>query len=298
MLRFRPGWRIGRPSFGWPALGALGPPRAAVPVLWALISALWIGISSAAPELIWQGLKIALAHPTWADLVSAVLIGLILAFFIEPVIERARELLRRGSWSHAFDGRSHHALFAASLSFAFAVISVGLHDAMLAIISDKGFEYNGNSGLTAGLALTAEWAFVPVAITLAWHAAGDRLLAVPLGILAAASPVIAMWPFGWPIATVITTAVPCLAILGLGYVQMGREPRQEAFARTALRLLIVAAIWLPIARLIDVATAQNGQFYGWSDVLVDARFYIGWAVGLALVPVPVDSQSRAERMAP
>ncbi len=297
MLRFRPRSRLAW-RFGWPALGSFGPPQAAVPVLWALISALWIGIASAAPELIWQGMKIALARPTWADLVSAVLIGLILTFFIEPVMERARDLLNRPSLPRAFDGRSHRALFGAILSFVFAIVSVGLHDAMIALISNQGFQYNGNSGLTVGIRVTAEWAFVPVAIALAWHAAGDRRLAVPLGIFAAASPVVAAWLFAWPVATVITTAVPCLAILGLGYGQMRREPEQEAFARSAFRLLIVAAIWLPVALLIDRLGAYRGQFYGLTDFLVDARFYIGWAIGLALVPAPVDARSRAERMAP
>jgi len=120
---------------------------------------------------------------------------------------------------------------------------------------------------------------------------------VPLGIFAAASAIVG-WLFGWPVATVITMAVPCLAILGLGDGRMRREPEQEAFARSAFRLLLVAAVWLPIELLIDTLGAYHGPFYSLTNFLVDARFYIGWAIGLALVPSPVDAVTRAGRVAP
>jgi len=71
-------------------------------------------------------------------------------------MERARDLLNRPSHPKALDGRSHRALFGAILSFVFAIISVGLHDAMIALISDQGFQYSEASGLTAGIRVTAE----------------------------------------------------------------------------------------------------------------------------------------------
>ncbi len=276
---------------------SLGPPRAAVPVLWALISALWIGISSAAPELIWQGLKIALAHPSWADLVSAVLIGLVLAFFIEPVMESARALLNRSRPFEPLD-RPHHALYGAVLSFMFAIVSVGLHDAVIALISGGDRQHVGDSALTAGIRLTAAWAAVPIAVTLAWHGVGDRRVAWPLGILGAVSPVVAGWLFGWPAATIVTTEVPTLALLGLGYRELRRPPHERAFVRCGVRVLAVALVWLPVARAIDAFGGHVGQFYGWTDFFVDARFYVGWALGLALVPLPVESASHAERATP
>jgi hypothetical protein len=270
-----------------------------VPVLWALISALWVGISSAAPELIWQGLKIALKNPSWADLVSALLIGLVLAFFIEPVMERARELLHRRRY-HTMIGpdHMHTALFGAALSFVFAIISVLLHDAMIALISGEGPQHAGNSALTAGVSLAAAWALVPLAVTLAWHGFSDRRLAVPLGIAAVASPVIAAVLFAWPLATIITTEMPCVLILAAGYRELRRPPRSAAFVRCALWILPIAAMWLPIAYVIDVLCHYHGQFYGLTDLFVDARFYIGWAVGLALVPLPVDAASHAEHAMP
>lgn len=280
----------------WPALG---PPEAAAPVLWALISALWVGISSAAPELIWQGLKIALRHPSWADLVSAILIGLVLAFFIEPVMERVRALLHRGKPRVRLSAeRAHDALFATSLSFVFAIISVLLHDAMIALIAGEDATGKSSSALTAGISLTAAWALVPIAVTLAWHGAGNRRVAAPLAVLAVASPIIAGLLFAWPLATIITTEVPTLLILGAGYRELRRPPRSRAFARSAFWLLPIAAIWLPIALLIDALGGYGGQFYGITDFLVDARFYIGWAVGVALVPLPIDAPSHAADASP
>ena len=61
----------------------------------ALISALWIAICAAAPEFIWQGFWIALGHLSSADLVSALLIGVILAFFVDPLMGQLQDLLRR-----------------------------------------------------------------------------------------------------------------------------------------------------------------------------------------------------------
>jgi len=272
------------------------PPPGSSPVAasaaWALISALWIGISAAAIELIWRGLAIALQHPRWADLVSAILIGLILAFFVEPVMERARAMLRRAHPAGTAESRTQQILYGAALSFVFAVISVGLHDAMLALIGG-GPQRTGDAALLEGLRLTASWAAVPVAVTLAWHGIDHPRLAMPLGILAAASPVLVGIAFAWPLATMITTEVPTLAILALGYREMRRAPRRDAFLRCAWRVALVAAVWLPIALLIDIAGNDAGSFYGMEDFLVDARFYIGWALGLALVPLPSEEPSHA-----
>jgi hypothetical protein len=57
-----------------------------------LITSLWVAICAVAPEFIWQGMRTAYEHPDWSDLLSALLIGLILAFFVEPATERIRDL--------------------------------------------------------------------------------------------------------------------------------------------------------------------------------------------------------------
>jgi len=48
-------------------------------VLSVLICAFWVSICAAAPEFIWQGLLLALDHVDTAELLGALLIGLVLA---------------------------------------------------------------------------------------------------------------------------------------------------------------------------------------------------------------------------
>jgi hypothetical protein len=283
-----------------PAGLAAGPAPGAAAMIWALIAATWIGICAAAPELIWRGLGLAFEHPSWADLVAAVLIGSILAFFIEPVLERAREMLHRARHPEPSPPQSHHTLFAIILSFVAAMISVGLHDGMIALLNGgHGAAGNGDKpGLLAAVLLTVEWAIVPFAITLAWRGATWRGLAVPLGLLGAASPFIGGWLFDWGWPTTITTAVPALAILAAGYVMVVRRPGPRALAACALPLAAIAIVWMPIALLIDTLHSEPGQFYGMPDFLIDVRFYIGWGLGLLLVPAPADHATRAKGMAP
>src|SRR5271167_5028431 len=84
----------------------------------ALISALWIVICAAAPEFIWQGLRIGLGHFTRADLLSALFLGLILAFFVDPLMRRIGDLF--GYEPHRDAPEPRNALFTASLSLSFA----------------------------------------------------------------------------------------------------------------------------------------------------------------------------------
>src|ERR1700722_16462930 len=79
----------------------------------ALVAALWVAICAAAPELIWQGLRIAASHLTGAVLAEALLLGVILAFFVEPLMRRVHVLLQ-GSQLHA-ESEPGHPLFGASL---------------------------------------------------------------------------------------------------------------------------------------------------------------------------------------
>ena len=121
----------------------------------ALIAAVWISICAAAPEFIWEGFRLALGHVSRTDLLAALLIGLVLAFFVEPVMEHARLLLARLQHPQHVDHRQHDALFAAGLALAFALTSICLHEAMTAYISARG---SRDAGLAAGVELTVSWA--------------------------------------------------------------------------------------------------------------------------------------------
>jgi hypothetical protein len=73
----------------------------------ALIVAFWVAICAAAPEVIWQGLRIAAGHLTRADLLSALLLGLILAFFVEPLLRRIGDFFGPSRPTAAEEGRTH-----------------------------------------------------------------------------------------------------------------------------------------------------------------------------------------------
>jgi hypothetical protein len=248
----------------------------------SLIAALWVAICAAAPEFIWQGLQIAFSEPIWTWLPSALLVGMILAFFVEPMMQYLRGYLVDRARYPRLRKRTPNALFAASLAFAFAIVSICLHDALIAFVSaghgDK------NAGLLAAFALVIAWAIGPFAVTIAWLGARCRWLAIPLGIAGVAAPLVAEWLFAWPVVSVISTAVPSVAILGLGY----RQNIPENPARGARLVLAVGAVWLATALLIQAAAKvlhfQSFQFYDAPSFWMDVRFYIGWALGLLLAP--------------
>jgi hypothetical protein len=184
----------------------------------AVISALWVAICSAAPEFIWQGLRIGLRHFSRADLFSGLLLGVILAFFVEPLIRQTENLLGPGSRHVTHEPRDP--IFTAALSLAFALVSVCVHDAMISFVSGHGVADMQGSGLQAAIELTTAWSIVPFAITLAWSSARSRWFRVPIGVIAAVSVGIAGWLFSWSAQEVITTTIPCTR---LGY-RFGTRP--------------------------------------------------------------------------
>jgi hypothetical protein len=257
----------------------------------ALIVAAWIAICGAAPEFIWQGLRIALSHPSWADLASALLIGLVLAFFVEPAIESIRVALHRTPHDGSTDSRRRNALFTAGLGLAFALTSVCLHDAMTSFVSGRSAEHAGaDSGLAAGVMLVTAWSIVPFAVALAWLSMRQGWFAIPMGIIAGASSCLAGWLFVWSTQAVITTTIPCLAILALGYRQLLRHPGRRGLTHCAHGVALVAAVWLAIALLADAVLAfshfDRFGLYNASRFWMDVRFYLGWTLGLMLVPSP------------
>lgn len=255
----------------------------------AIVAALWVAVCAAAPEFIWQGLRIAVGHFSGADLAAALLLGAVLAFFVEPAMRRLHDLVARERRREAHERGKP--LFAAGLGLAFALVSVAVHDALVAFISARGHGHAGpGSGLEAAILLAAAWAIVPAAVAIAWLAAHRRWLKVPLGLLAAASAGIAGWLFAWSRLEVIATAIPCVVILGLGYRRVASGTPGGAFARCAPVVAGVAAVWLAAAVLLDILLSSTGfagpRLYPAADFWVDARFYLGWTLGLMLAPTP------------
>ncbi len=257
----------------------------------AVTVSLWIAICAAAPEIIWQGFQASRVELSWTELGAALLAGMILAFFVEPLIELFREFVERAQ-HRPVHRRSSNVLFAASLALAFAMASVFLHKAMITYISGDEGGAHASDALANGLGLTAAWAIGPFTITLAWLSRERRAFAGPLCALAMLSPLIAGWLFSWDAISVISTAIPALTILGLGYWQ-GDSPRLRHHAGM---VLWVAAAWLLAALGIDEILGRLGlarfDLYDPPSFWVDARFYLGWALGLLIAPPPHEAASK------
>lgn len=272
--------------------------RAALAGVAVVLCAFWVSICAAAPEFIWQGLHLALGHLTRTDLLAALLVGLVLAFFVEPVMERIRHLLSRQSHRQHVAFRAHDALFTTGLSLAFALTSVCLHEAMTAFASGRGSELSGaEAGLAAGIELTTSWAIVPFAITVAWLTVRPRWLAVPTGAAAAAS-CLTGWLFDWPLESVIATTIPCLIILALGYRRVLRTPSHRVLVRCARSVALVGTSWLVFAAVFDAVAPLlhlgHVELYDAPSFWMDVRFYVGWTVGLALAPSPYRQVVRSD----
>jgi hypothetical protein len=199
-------------------------------------------------------------------------------------MERLRSLPREGA------GRREPgtALFTAALSLVFALASIGLHDAMTAFVS--AHESAAHGGFADAIALTLAWAIVPFAVTLAWLCRPITWLAIPVGVVGAVSSGIAGCLFAWSPRAVVTTAIPSLVILGLGYRQAGGSPKQHGFIPHACHVVWVAAAWLAAASLLDLVLGVFGldqfKLYNRPGFWVDVKFYLGWSLGLLLSPSP------------
>jgi hypothetical protein len=253
-----------------------------------LVTSFSIAICAAAPEFIWRGMLIALTQPHWLDLMSALLIGLNLAFFIEPAMGRLRDLIYREEPREPAKSNPFDIFFTASLGLAFALASVCLHDAMSAFVSQSGT--TDTPGLRTAVLLIADWAIVPFAIALAWQSIGCLPCAIVTGIIAAASPFMAGWLFAWSARDVITTAIPCLLILALGYRRILGKQKPSFQARHAPIVALVAASWLILALLVDVGLGffhgKHLRLYDASRFFIDLRFYFGWTAGLVFTRFP------------
>jgi hypothetical protein len=254
-----------------------------------LVTSFSIAICAASPEFIWRGMRIALTQPHWLDLLSALLIGLNLAFFIEPAMRRLHHLIYREASREPAKSNPLDIFFTASLGLAFALASVCLHDAMSAFVSQSGA--TDIPGLRTPLLLIVDWAIVPFAVALAWQSVKCSLCAIVTGIVAAASPFIAGWLFGWSARDVITTAIPCLLVLALGYRRVPGKSKFRFLARHASIVALVALSWLIAALLVDIGLgvfhAKHLRLYNLSRFFIDLRFYFGWVAGLVFAGIPV-----------
>jgi hypothetical protein len=248
----------------------------------ALSASLWIAICAAAPEFLWQGFWATVHHFSRADLLAALLIGLVLAFFVEPLLDSIRRLIGPHGATEHREPRS--AVFTVFLSMAFALVSVCLHDALTAFVAGRA----PDTGIDIAVTLTIGWAIVPGSATVAWLSRGHRFVAIATGAFAVLSPFLAAWLFSWSPASAISTAIPTLFIVLFGY--SGR-PGRQGFTSSAFRLGTIAVLWLAIADASDAVI----HLYTGERLWIDFRFYMGWILGLLLAPYPYHALNEHRR---
>jgi hypothetical protein len=286
---FAPTASVVRPS----VLKRAGP--AALAGMSTAVSALSIAICAAAMELLWQGLLLVSHHISRVDVLSSLLVGLVLAFLVDPLMDRIRQAL---PWHRRHEAASpsseRNPLFTMCIGIAFAFVSVCLHSALTSFVAGpQGHGSADFEALGAAVTLTTAWAFVPFFVTLAWVGAENRWTKVPLGFVATISPLFAGWLFSWAWQNVVITALPCIPILFLGYRHALKERRHRGFSPYARTVICVATIWLAATALVQsvlhLLAIDPFGFNSHLEFWIDARFYVGWTLGLVMTPFPFHS---------
>ena len=218
-----------------------------------------------------------------AEAYSALFIGTLFAFFVEPVVERPKA----GRWRLAPE-HTRGLLLGALVSLAFGVVVVCLHEAMAAYLG-SGHAVDGakRASLAQAIDQVREWASIPAAVTAAWFAAGtSRRLALPAAGLACAWIVAVGFVYDWGWRVVATTAAPCCLIALLGTRAVLRRWDMSTFPALAKLTACVAGGWLVLAWLTETGArlvgSQGFQLYTPDAFYDDLRFYLGWSLGLSV----------------
>jgi hypothetical protein len=253
--------------------------------------AVWVSVCAAAPEFIWQGLLELIGHFSLETALSIVLVGLILAVFIEPILVRARV----GRW-HPEHRSKRSLLFTAPIAFVFGVVAVGLHECMTAYLGAAGEGHGaGREGMIRAAGLILEWACIPLAVTMAWFGArldgrGKYVAAAVAAVWVVAAGLL----YGWPAPGIYMTFIPCLALIPMGQIYVLRGWHENTFQNLAIGLAGGTGLFLLATLVLQSALPWLGfaevRLYAPGDFGESFRFYLGWALGLALAPNPVSTR--------
>jgi hypothetical protein len=251
----------------------------------AFFFASWVAVCSASPELIWQGFLTVLHHFDQTTVGSALLVGAVVAFFVEPLTERLRA--RRIKLTHKHKTTTH-ATFAA---FGFAVLAVLIHDAISTYVATTDEGAHAKDKLVYAITEVSQWVWIPFVVTTAWLCAHlTRWVAIPILLLALIAILSIGFVFDWNGADIFTTTVPCVCILFGGFYLMRKHSDQRALWRCTTMTAAIAIIWLAsmgfLQAILSLFAVKSMSVYAWSEYTIDCRFYLGWLIGLAVAPNP------------
>lgn len=258
--------------------------------------ALWVAICAAAPEFLWQGLFSLFGHFSLTDAAAALLIGAILAFFVDPVLERVRGLASDATHERAAKSPA----FAACEALSFAFVAVCVHEAITVYVAASHSNEQASENLAKAVALALQWAALPFVITIAWLAArGPAWIAWPSAIFAVVVGLLCGVMFEWEARVLITSFIPAMLILLAGCVIVRQQWDASTFERCARATGVIALTWLVLTGLLQTALwlahVQAFRVYERAEFWSDLRFYIGWVIGLLVAPglvAPVHPRSR------
>ncbi|AQH03621.1 hypothetical protein A9R05_31840 (plasmid) [Burkholderia sp. KK1] len=256
--------------------------------------ALWVAVCSAAPEFLWQGLFSLFGHFSLTDAAAALFIGAILAFFVEPVLERLRSL--GDASAHARKSPA----FAACEALTFAVVAVCVHEAITVYVAASHANEQASENLAKAVATALQWAITPFFITIAWIAArAPSWIAWPVAALAVIAGLVAGIVFDWQTRVLVTSAIPSICVLIAGCVIVREQWNASTFRRCARATGVIALAWLVLTGALQLvlwlAHVQAFRIYERSEFWSDLRFYIGWVTGLLVAPSFVPDTPLARR---
>lgn len=253
---------------------------------------LWASVCAFAPEIIWQGFLLLRSHFGAAEFYTAVFIGALFAFFVEPLAER----LKAGKW-HLPHGHGHgrggSVVLGALLSLLVGAALVCVHEAMGAFFGGGHAEERAKwGGLVSAIKQALEWASVPGAITAAWLvASASRRFAYPATAAACAWTLAAGLVWGWTWPDVVTTTIAgwLIALLGTRKVLRGWDAGCiPALARIVFVTSLTCVSFVLLAQKVaGWASGHSFEFYTVPQAYEDLRFYLGWFLGLSIAPNPV-----------
>jgi len=263
---------------------------------WRLLArlafAFWVSICAAAPEFIWQGLILLGGHLTLFNLYSVILIGLVLAFFVEPVLQRIRS--RR--WDVDEHG-GHGVLPSVVLALAFGVTAVAVHECMNAYVGgNEHLQSQRQESLGRAVELILQWALVPFVVTLAWFGSRrGRSFGWYGAALAFLWAVAVGWYYEWGWRGTVMSALLCGLITVFGVLRIAHDWSHDTFRKLAFGTGLVVLGFVSVGVLVQVclnlAGVTSWHAYTFGELFEDLRFYLGWVLGLVVAPNPVPELS-------
>ena len=259
----------------------------------ALLS-VWVGVCASVPEIIWQGGKLLLDHGEIQEfLISSLLVGMMLAFFVEPLTER----LKNRSWSahHNAQGWTFVTILVAVL---FGMFTVCVHQCIDTLLHNKVTSTsNENTGLHEAIRIAVQWSFIPAIFTMVWFIGlkkrriGNILVIIASVIIFAVSMLAFHWHIYNSVSSIMVGALASIIVINKSGRSRPLGKKGDYYLSISAGICFtICTLLLMFVNYYIVQIDYDGLDYG-----EDARFYLGWILGLSFLPDPYRSTKHPDR---